>query len=82
MAGLFNLNCGSLLGFHAQFLERLGGVGAVLACPNFFVDLQDLTILANVERPPKRHGPRVCHHAVGAGGLLGGIAQDRVVQFQ
>ena len=82
MAGLFNLNCGSLLGFHAQFLERLGGVGAVLAGSHFFVDLQDLSILANVERPPKRHGPRVCHHAVGAGGLFGGIAQDRVVQFQ
>ena len=79
MAGLFNLNCGSLFGFHAQFLERLGGVGAVLTCPNFFVDLQDLTTLANVESPPKRHGPRVCHHAVSAGGLLGGIAQDRVI---
>jgi len=82
MAGLFNLNCGSLLGFHAQFLERLGGVSAVLAGSHFLVNLQDFAVLADVERPSKRHGPRVRHHAVGAGGLLGGIAQDRVIQLQ
>ena len=39
-------------------------------------------VLADVERPSKRHGPRVRHHAVGAGGLLGGIAQDWVIQLQ
>ena len=71
-----------LLGFHAQFLERLGGVGAVLAGPHLFVDLQDLAVFADVKRPPKRHGPRVRHHTIGAGGLLGGIAQDWVIQLQ
>jgi hypothetical protein len=35
-----------------------------------------------LERPSKRHGPRVRHHAVGAGGILGGIAQDWVIQLQ
>jgi len=78
----FNLDCGSLLGFHSQFLERLGGVSAVLAGPHFLVNLQDFAVLADVERPPERHGPRVRHHAVGAGGLLGGIAQDWVIQLQ
>ena len=82
MEGLFNLVCGSLLGFHAQFLERLGGVSAVLAGSHFLVNLQDFAVLADVKRPPKRHGPRVRHHAVGAGGLLGGIAQDWVLQLQ
>ena len=53
----FNLDCGSLLGFHSQFLERLGGVGAVLAGPHFLVNLQDFAVLADVERPPERDGP-------------------------
>ena len=72
----------SLFGFHAQFLERLGGVGAVLAGSHFFVDLQDLAVLADVERPPERYRPCGRDHAVSAGRFLGGIAQDRVIQFQ
>ena len=82
MAVLFNLGCGSLLGFHAQLLERLSCVGTVLAGPYFLIDLQDLAVFADVKRPPKRHGPRVRHHTIGAGGLLGGIAQYRVIQLQ
>ena len=72
----------SLLGFYAQFLERLGGVGAVLAGSHFFVDLQDLAVLADVERPPVWQATGGGHHAIGLGRFLGGIAQDRVIQFQ
>ena len=57
MAVLFNLGCGSLLGFHAQFLERLSSVSAVLAGSHFLVNLQDFAVLADVERPPERDGP-------------------------
>ena len=53
----FNLGCGSLFGFHAQFLERLGSVSAVLAGSHFLVNLQDFSVLADVERPPERDGP-------------------------
>ena len=72
----------SLLGFYAHFLERLGGVGAVLTSPHLFVDLQDLAVFADVKRPPERYRPRGRDHAVSAGRFLGGIAQDRVIQFQ
>ena len=72
----------SLFGFHAQFLERLGGVGTVLAGSHFFVDLQDLAVLADVERPPIWQATGGGHHAIGLGRFLGGIAQDRVIQFQ
>ena len=76
------MGCGSLLGFHAQLLERLSGVGTVLAGPYFLIDLQDLAVFVSVKRPPKRYGPRVRYHTIGAGGLLGGVAQNRVIQFQ
>ena len=72
----------SLLGFYAHFLERLGGVGAVLTSPHLFVDIQDLAVFADVKSPPERYRPRGRDHAVSAGRFLGGIAQDRVIQFQ
>ena len=71
-----------LLRFHAQFLERLGGVGAVLAGPHFLVDLHDLAVFADVERPPIWQATGGSYHAVCPGRFLGGIAQDRVIQFQ
>ena len=72
----------SLLGFHAQFLECLGGVGAVLAGPHLLVDLQDLAVLAYVKRPPVWQAPGGSYHAVSLGRFLSGIAQDRVIQLQ
>ena len=72
----------SLLGSYAQLLERFSGIGAVLAGSHFFVDLQDLAVFADVKGPPVRQAAGGGHHPISLGRFLGGIAQDRVIQFQ
>ena len=60
--------------------RRSGGtVGGRL---DLAINLQDLAVLADVERPPVWQATGGGHHAIGLGRFLGGIAQDRVIQFQ
>ena len=69
-----------LLCLDAQRLESLGGVGAVFAGFHFFVDFQNLAVLADVECPPMRERTKGGHHAVSLGGFFRGIAEDGVVR--
>ena len=70
-----------LLCLDAQRLESLGDVGAVFAGFHFFVDFQNLAVLANVKRPAVRERSRGGHYAVRLGRLFCGVAEDGIVRL-
>ena len=72
----------TLLRRNAKGLELLRAVRPVLSSTDFFVDLQDLSILADVESPAERYFSRLSHNAVRFGNVFLGIAQDRIVEIK
>ena len=63
-------------------MSALAAIGAIVTCTHFFVDLQNLAVLADVKRPSVRKRARKRYHAVSLGRLLRGVAQDGVIQPQ
>ena len=69
-----------LLSRYSEFAEFGRHGFAVRRRADVLVDVENLPVGSDVERPARGERLIHIHHAIGLGNLFGGIAQERVIQ--